>query len=124
MQPRIAAHAGYARARSASRTIPQNASESPPSKPVPGSGIVLTGATLVCAEKFVAVVVPSRLTPIVKANPSVVSLVRAGTVPAASANTLKANVLPEVDPPSGELNAGPNKLTVKERVEPYVNPWK
>ncbi len=35
---------------------------------------------------------------------------------------LKANVLPEVDTPSGELKADPYKLTLNERVEPKVKP--
>lgn len=62
--------------------------------------------TNVCAEKLVTVVVPSRLIAIKKANPSLVSVVRTGIVPAASENMLKANVLPEVETPSGELTAG------------------
>jgi hypothetical protein len=62
---------------------------------------------VVCADEFVMRVVPSRLTSAVNANPSVVSVVRAGIVPAASENMLKANALPDVDTPSGELNAGP-----------------
>jgi len=43
----------------------------------------------------------------VNAKPSVVSLVNTGIVPAASEYMLKANVLPEVDTPFGELNAEP-----------------
>src|SRR5271169_6534429 len=76
---------------------------------VPGSGMAgaVAGTTAPSVEKFVTVVVPSRFTSTVKANPSIVSVVRAGIVPAASENILKANVLPEVDVPSGELNAGP-----------------
>ena len=61
-------------------------------------------------RKFATVVVPFRFTSTVNANPSVVSVVRTGIVPAASENMLKANVLPEVDVPSGELNAGPKRL--------------
>jgi len=75
-------------------------------------------------EKFVTVVVPSRFTLTSNANPSVVSVVNAGSVPAASENMLKARVLPEVDTPSGELKAGPDNVKVKKTVEPYVNPWK
>jgi hypothetical protein len=47
-----------------------------------------------------------------------VLLVRAGIVPAASENMLKAKVLPEVETPSGELNAGPKRLTWNDSVEP------
>ncbi len=74
-----------------------------------GSGVVLVvvGSTAVCDEKLVKLVVPSRFTFTVKANPSAVSVVRAGTVPAASENILNANVLPEVETPSGALRAGP-----------------
>ena len=43
----------------------------------------------------------------VNAKPSVVSLVSVGTVPAVSENMLKANVLPDVETPSGALSAGP-----------------
>jgi len=85
---------------------------------------VTAGTTPVCDEKEVTVVVPSRFTSTVKAKPSVVSLVSAGIVPAASENMLNANVLPDVDTPSGELRAGPNRLTSNERVEPKVNPSK
>ena len=72
---------------------------------------MVAGVTVVCADEFVTVVDPSRFTSIVKAKPLTVSLVRTGMVPAASENMLKANVLPEVDFPSGELKAGPNRLT-------------
>jgi hypothetical protein len=74
-----------------------------------GSGTELTpaGPTVVCDEKFDIVVVPSKFTLTVNANPSTRSLVRAGVVPSGSENTLNANALPEVDVPSGELNAGP-----------------
>ena len=65
------------------------------------------GVTVVSEEKFVTVVVPSRFTLTVKANPSVVSLVSAGIVPAALENMLKAKVLPDVAVPFGKLNAGP-----------------
>jgi hypothetical protein len=69
-------------------------------------------------------VLPSRFTSNVKAKPLNVSLVSVGMVPAASENMLKAKVLPEVDVPSGELKADPNRLISKERVEPNVNPPK
>ena len=82
------------------------------------------GPTMVSGEKLFTVVVPSRFTPTVKAKPSVVSVVRAGIVPAASENMLKANALPEVETMSGELRAGPLRLTAKEIVVPNVNPSK
>ena len=64
---------------------------------LPGSGTAaVAGTTVVCAEELVTVVVPSRFTSIVKANPLVVSVVRAGIVPAGSENMLKANLLPEL----------------------------
>jgi len=47
------------------------------------------------------------LTLMVAANPLVESVVSVGTVPAASENMLKANVLPDVETPSGAVNAGP-----------------
>lgn len=73
-----------------------------------GSGVVLfRGLTLVCVEKLFTVVVPSKFTLIVAANPSVVSVVNTGIVPAAFENMLNANVLPDVETPSGELKAGP-----------------
>lgn len=78
-----------------------------PSKPVLGSGTVVTALTSVSWEKLSSVVVPSRLTLTVNANPSVISLVSTGIVPAASENMLNAKVLPEVDMPLGELRAGP-----------------
>ena len=68
------------------------------------------------------VVDPSRLMSTVAAKPSVRSVVKAGTVPAASENMLKAKVLPEVDTPSGEFTAGPYNLTSKYISRPYVNP--
>src|SRR5271167_1355675 len=68
-----------------------------------GSGTVLT---VVCSDEFVTVVVPSRLTSIVTAKPFVVSEVSTGIVPAGSENMLNANALPEVEVPSGEVNAG------------------
>lgn len=89
-----------------------------------GSGTAFTALMLVCAEKLVTVVVPSGFTLTTKANPSVVSLVRTGFVPAPSENMLKANVLSDVDTPSGELNAGPYILTSKRRLVPNVNPSK
>ena len=85
---------------------------------VPGSGTPLVG------KKLVSVVVPSRFTFTVRAKPSVVLVVSTGIVPAVLENTLKAKVLPDVDTPSGELSAGPYRLTSKERVEPNVKPWK
>src|SRR5260370_37630678 len=75
-------------------------------------------------ETLVTVVVPSRFTSTVKAHPCVASVVRAGMVPAGSENMLKANVLPEVEVPSGEVNAGPYRLTSKRRLVPNVNPSK
>jgi len=72
-----------------------------------GSGVALIGVMLVCGEKSVNVVVPSRLILTVTANPLIVSVVSAGMVPALSENILKAKLLPEVDTPSGELRAGP-----------------
>jgi len=77
---------------------------------VPSRAKVLGSGTtpmVVCDEKLVTVVVPSRFTSTLKANPSVVSVVRAGIVPAAFENMLKANVLPDVEVPLGELSAGP-----------------
>ena len=71
-------------------------------------------------EKLVTVVVPSRFTFIVKANPSVGSLVSTGNVPAGSKNILKANVLPDVETPSGAFRAGPESVTSKEIVVPNV----
>ncbi len=76
-----------------------------------GSGIADdTGAIVASGEKLVKVVVPSKFTSIVKAKPSVVSLVSTGIVPAWSENMLKAKALPEVDIPSGAFRAGPNRL--------------
>jgi len=49
-----------------------------------GSWFGAIGVTVVCADEFVTVVVPSRLTSTVNANPSAVSLVSTGIVPAAS----------------------------------------
>jgi len=75
---------------------------------VPGSGTVgVTGVTVVGVDELATAVVPSRFTPTVKANPLAVSVVRAGIVPPGSENMLKANTLPDVDVPSGELNAAP-----------------
>ena len=80
-----------------------------------GSGTVLVAcATVVCAEEFVTEVVPSRLTPTVNANPLVASLVSVGIVPAASENILNANVLLEVETPSGELRARPRERYLKD----------
>ena len=71
----------------------------------------VTGAfpcvTVVSVEKLFTVVDPSRFTSIVSAKPSVVSLVSMGMVPAGSENRLKANVLPDVETPSGAESAGP-----------------
>jgi len=74
-----------------------------------GSGTALTpaGSTLVSDEKFVRVVEPSKFTLTVNAMAFTSSLVRAGVMPSGSENMLKANALPDVDVPSGELNAGP-----------------
>ena len=88
---------------------------------LPGSGTAVVCRPEVCKEKLFTVVVPSRFTFTVNAKPSVVLVVNAGMVPAASENMLNPKVLPEVDTPSGELNAGPNKLKSNERVEPKVN---
>jgi len=77
--------------------------------------------TLVCGEKLVPVVVPSRFTSILNANPFVRSVVKAGTVPATLENMLNAKVLPEVEALSGEFKAGPYRLTLNERFEPNVN---
>ena len=68
--------------------------------------------------------VPSRFPSVVKAKPFARSLVSTGIVPAASENMLNANVLPEVETPSGELSAGPYRLTLKARAVPKVNPSK
>ena len=73
---------------------------------------------MVCADELVTVVDPSKLTSPVNAKPLVVSVVNTGVMPAVSENRLKANVLPEVDTPSGALNAGPYKLTWNDSVEP------
>jgi hypothetical protein len=91
----------------------------------PGSGTArVAGTTVVCAEELATVVVPSRFTSTVKAKPLVISLVRTGIVPAASENMLNAKVLPEVDVPSGELSAGPKRLTWNDNFEPNVKPSK
>jgi hypothetical protein len=104
-------------------TIP--ASPAAISSSVPGSGVVIIkGPALVSVEKFFKVVVPSRFTSTVTAKPSVVSLVSVGIVPAASENMLNAKELPEEDVPSGEVSAGPNKLTSNVSVAPYVKPVK
>jgi hypothetical protein len=84
-----------------------------PNKPVAnstrlsGSGVTTDETTLVSVDGSVTVVVPSRFTFNVAAKPSIVSVVRVGTVPAVSENMLKAKVLPDADTPSGELSAGP-----------------
>jgi hypothetical protein len=83
------------------------ANPAPNSMRLLGSGTALTRLIVVSTEELVAVVVPSRFTSTVNADPLVVSLVNAGIAPAASENMLNANVLPEVDVPSGELKAGP-----------------
>ncbi len=88
-----------------------------------GSGTVLvTGSTLVWAENLFTVVVPLRFTSTRTAKPSVRLVVSVGMVPAASENMLNANVLPDVELPLGEFNAGPNKLTLNDRLEPNLNP--
>src|SRR5260370_6884352 len=75
-----------------------------------GSGTAFcSGSTLVWREELVTKVVPLRLTSVVNANP-LGSLVNFGTVPAASENMLKANVLPDVDVPSAELKPVPQRL--------------
>src|ERR1700730_15391225 len=80
-----------------------------------GSGTArLTGEMVVCDEKLVTVVVPSRFTSTMDANPLVTSVVRAGTVPAASENMLKANLLPDVPPALLDV------LTSNESVVPYL----
>ena len=88
-----------------------------------GVVVVVVVVALVCEEKSVGVVVPSRFTSTRSANP-LGSPVSAGTLPAASENMLKAKLVPEVDTPSGELNAGPNRAILKERVEPNLKPRK
>ena len=95
------------------RSVARNARAVPITARLLGSGTAgpVAGTTVVCAEELVTVVDPSRFTSTVNANPLTVSLVRTGIVPAASENMLKANVLPEVDVPLGELNAGPKRLT-------------
>src|ERR1035441_7383625 len=80
-----------------------------------GSGT--EGNPEICVEKLVTLVVSSRFTFTVNAKPSVVSLVNTGIVPAESENMLNANVLPEVDTPSGELNAGPYRLNWNDSVQ-------
>jgi hypothetical protein len=92
---------------------------------VPGSGVVVANSpALVSFEKFFKVVVPSRFTSIVTAKPSVVSLVSVGIVPLLSENMLNAKELPDEDVPFGDVSAGPDKLTSKVSVLPYVNPAK
>ncbi len=54
----------------------------------------------------------------VAANPFTLSVVSVGIVPAKSENILNANVLPEVDTPSGELIAGPPKSNSNDRLDP------
>ena len=66
---------------------------------------------------------PSRFTLTDNAMPSTRSLVKAGVVPR-SENMLKPNELPDVDVPSGELSAGPYKLTSNFKTVPNVNPSK
>jgi hypothetical protein len=84
-----------------------------PSRPVAnrtrlaGSGVATDETTLVSADGSVTVVVPSRFKFNAAAKPSVVSVVRTGTVPAESENMLNAKMLPDVDTPSGALSAGP-----------------
>ncbi len=71
--------------RARSRWPPRSAERCP----VPGrQGLLVLRWS--AAEEFVTAVVPSRFTSTVKANPSVVSVVRAGIVPAASADQTKA----------------------------------
>ena len=89
---------------------------------LPGSGTTLTGVTVVAIEKFVTEISPSKLIFARAANPSVRSVVSVGMVPAASENMLKANVLPELDVPSGVFTAGPKNLISNTRLEPNVKP--
>ena len=92
---------------------------------LPGSGTALAAAsTLVSDEKLVRLVEPSRFTRTVNAMPSTRSLVRAGLVAPGSENMLKPNELPDDEVPSGELRAGPYKLTSNFRTVPNVNPSK
>ena len=49
------------------------------------------------------------------------SLVSAAIVPPGSENMLRPNALPDVDVPSGELKAGPNKLMSNASADPKVN---
>ena len=87
-----------------------------------GSGTAsAAGTTVVWSEKLVTVVVPSGFTSTLNAKP-VRLFVNAGTVPAGFENMLNAKVLPDVEVPSGELKAGPYRLTSNERVEPNLNP--
>ena len=67
---------------------------------------------------------PSRFTLIASAMPSTRSLVKAGVAPSGSEYMLKANKLPDFDVPSGELSAGPYKLTSNFKTVPNVNPSK
>jgi hypothetical protein len=69
---------------------------------VSGSGVAVAVATVVSVEKLLTVVVPCKFTFTVNAHPSVISLVKTGVVPSASENMLKADVLPDVDTPSGD----------------------
>jgi hypothetical protein len=57
------------------------------------------------------VVEPSKFTLTMNPKPFVISEVNAGMVPAASENMLNAKELPEVDTPSGEVNAAPERIT-------------
>ena len=105
LRPTDAYQSGIRRRRE--RKIPSKATAVPTRAKLPGSGTLLSGVTFVCDEKLVTVVDPSRFTSTVNANPSVVSVVSAGIAPATSENMLNANVLPEVETPSGALRAGP-----------------
>ena len=53
-----------------------------------------------------------------------VSLVSVGIVPLLSENMLNGKELPDEDVPFGDVSAGPDKLTSKVSVLPYVNPAK
>src|SRR5580704_16819765 len=99
------------------------------SRRVDGSGAVdvpaatvATGIPPVAGGKVVTQVVPSRLTATMNVFPFG-SVVRRGLFPVAS-NIPKAKVLPEVDVPFGELNAGPLNASWNMMLAPNVNPWK
>lgn len=96
----------------------------PKATAIPTNRLQLGSGTELAVMKSVAAVVPSRFTLTTKANPLAESFVNTGVVPAASENMLNANVLPEVDVPSGEFRALPYRLTSKDSFESNVNPSK